>query len=334
MKNMTYALSDIASEAIWNAFVKTHSPMALFQGWEWGNVAKSSGRTVWRLGWHESEKLVAVAQVEKVAARRGTFLHVRHGPILNRPNKSLWNALMSDLATLAKREHAWFIRVSPLLEITPGHIRLYRELGLSPSPIHAMDAELCWVLDLDKSEEELLSGMRKTTRYEIKRAEKLGVVIRKHTDLKDFFALYARTSGRHGFVRHAGIREEVKVFGSQAVVLDALVEKNVTASAVILFWGNQAIYHHGASVPSKIPASYLVQWEAIREAKKRGKMLYNFWGIAPDEKENHPWRGITLFKTGFGGRRMAFMHAHDYPVSALYIIPKTIEAIRKRMKGY
>ncbi|MCX6792250.1 MAG: peptidoglycan bridge formation glycyltransferase FemA/FemB family protein [Candidatus Gottesmanbacteria bacterium] len=241
-------------------------------------------------------------------------------------------AILKDLTALAKREHAWFIRMSPLLEITPENTKLFKDIGLQNAPIHAMDAELCWVLDLDKSEEELLVGMRKTTRYEIRRAQKLGVAI--HTGAKDFFALYTQTSRRQGFVPHSGIREELDVFGSDAVVYNAVYEGKTIASAIILFWGDQAIYHHGASILSKIPASYLIQWEAIREAKKRGQKLYNFWGIAPEDKASHPWRGITLFKTGFGGRTMEFMHAQDYPVSPLYVIPKTIELIRKQLKGY
>jgi lipid II:glycine glycyltransferase (peptidoglycan interpeptide bridge formation enzyme) len=306
--------------------------MALFQSWVWGEVVRAEDHSVWRLGWYDGEALVAVAQVQKVTARRGTFLHVRHGPILSNQKKSLWNIVLSDLEALAKREKAWFIRVSPLLGITREHQQLYKDLGLRNAPIHAMDAELCWVLDLDKSEEEILADMRKTTRYEIRRAEKLGVTV--DTGLKDFFALYTRTSKRHGFVPHSGIQEELEVFGNNAIVYNAAHEGKTIASAIILFWADEAIYHHGASIPSKIPASYLIQWEAIREAKKRGKKLYNFWGIAPEDNANHPWRGITLFKKGFGGREMEFMHAQDYTVSPLYILPKTIEQIRKCFKGY
>ena len=71
-------------------------------------------------------------------------------------------------------------------------------------------------------------------------------------------------------------------------------------------------YHHGASsyAHNKIPASYLPQWTAIRDALKRGDRVYNFWGIAPGtlteegfkiSEPKHPFGGVTLFKTGFGG---------------------------------
>jgi lipid II:glycine glycyltransferase (peptidoglycan interpeptide bridge formation enzyme) len=330
---MAYVMKEINSASDWDGFVKRYSPMALFQSWTWGDVAKKNHQ-VWRFGWFEADELVAVAQVQKVHARRGTFLHVRHGPILKNQNISVWKKVLGDLKELAKGEKAWFFRVSPLLEISDKHTQLYKVLRLRSAPIHAMDAELCWVLELDKSEDEILMGMRKTTRYEIKRAQKMGVTITKDAKLDDFFALYKETSDRHKFVRHTGISEEVEVFGTDVGIFNGMFEGKILASAIILFWGDQAIYHHGASIPSKVPVSYLVQWEAIREAKKRGKKLYNFWGIAPEDNPKHPWRGITLFKTGFGGRQMAFMHAADLPVSPLYVIPKTIEQIRKKIKGY
>ncbi|MCX6794249.1 MAG: peptidoglycan bridge formation glycyltransferase FemA/FemB family protein [Candidatus Gottesmanbacteria bacterium] len=319
---MAYVMREIGSVQVWDSFVKEHSPMALFQSWAWGEVEKKTGNTIWRWGWYDGKRLMGVAQIEKISARLGTFLHVRHGPI--------GKINYEDLKKLAKTERAWFIRVSP--QVPPQEEKQYKKLGFVPAPIHAMDAELCWVLDLNKSEEDLLAGMRKTTRYETRRAQKLGVTV--DTGFKDFLALYARTSERHGFVPHRGIQEELEVFGNNAIVYNAAHEGKTIASAIILFWGDEAIYHHGASIPSKVPASYLVQWEAIREAKNRGKKIYNFWGIAPDDRINHPWRGITLFKTGFGGRQMEFMHAQDYPVSPLYILPKTIELIRKRLKGY
>lgn len=312
---MAYMLQEITSSHAWDSFVMEHSPMALFQSWAWGEVEKKLGTKVWRWGWFTHDTLVGISQIKKVSARRGTFLHVRHGPI----GKINFN----DIVRLARSEKAWFVRISPQVEKAP-------YVGLVPAPIHAMDAELCWVLDLDKSEEELLAGMRKTTRYEIKHAG--GVTVTKSTDIDRFFALYDATSQRHNFVQHKGIREEFETLDCDLFI--ATHHGCDLAAAIIVYFGDQAIYHHGASIQSKVPASYLLQWESIREAKKRGKKLYNFWGIAPEDKPDHPWRGITLFKKGFGGREVEFMHAQDYLVSPLAVIPRTVESLRKRLKGY
>jgi lipid II:glycine glycyltransferase (peptidoglycan interpeptide bridge formation enzyme) len=155
-------------------------------------------------------------------------------------------------------------------------------------------------------------------------------------DLESFFSLYNETSKRHGFVQHKGVQQEFEVFApkDKALVYYATHEGKIIATAVILFVGNQAIYHHGASISTSLPGSYAIQWEAIKEAKKRGMSRYNFWGIAPDDNPDHPWKGLTLFKKGFGGEQKQYLHAQDYAVSPLYIFPKTIETIRRIRKGY
>jgi lipid II:glycine glycyltransferase (peptidoglycan interpeptide bridge formation enzyme) len=323
----------------WENFLLTNSPEALFQSWTWGEVQKKTGQTVHRLGIFDNNTLIGIAQIFVVRARRGTFLHVRHGPIWRDQTNAFWREFISLLKPLALKEHAWFLRVSPLIINTPEAHKFLSELHFIPASIHEVDAERCWVLDLNKTEEELLMGMRKTTRYEIRQAQKLGVRVVKTTEKKDlryFYKLYEETSRRHGFVAHTSISEEFELFAKEnnALLLLGFDGKDLIASTILLFYGNQAIYHHGASLMSKTPVSYLVQWEAIREAKKRGIIVYNFYGIAPDDKPNHPWRGITLFKKGFGGREINYIHAQDYAFSPFYLIPKSIEAVRRKLRGY
>lgn len=329
----------IENKTVWEKFLGMYAARSLFQSWLWGEVQIKLGVKIWRLGFYDGDTLIGIAQVMKVKAKRGTFLHVRHGPILVEQKKEYWKQVLSHMIDLAHRAGAWFIRVGPLIENTQNNHVLLSSLGFRPSAIHAMDAEFCWILDLTQSEEQLLAGMRKTTRYEIKLAQKLGVTVEQSTDPRDlhaFFRLYKETSDRHRFVPHEGIGEEFKVFAAEnkAVLLLGKYQGNSIAGAIVLFYGNQGIYHHGASISSKIPVSYLVQWEAIREAKKRGMNVYNFWGIAPEDKINHPWRGITLFKKGFGGREIEYIHAHDFAVSPFYVIPRTIETIRRLSRGY
>lgn len=316
-----------------------HGQNALFQSWLWGEVQQMLGGTVWRYGIYEGKKLRGVALVVKVTARRGSFLQIRHGPIFDTQNKALWEWFLTEMKVLAKSQNVWFIRLNPLIENSADNQQFFHALGLRPAAIHAMDAEYTWVLPLEKSEEELLVGMRKTTRYEIRRAISAGVTAEKTTDpaeLKHFFNLYDATMKRQDFVPPGGIAEEFGIFAKEdkAVLLLGSYQGKVTAAAIVLFDGKQAIYHYGASIPSDVGVSYLVQWEAIREAKIRGYLLYNFWGIAPQDNPNHPWRGITLFKTGFGGYIQEYIHAHDLPVSPQYVIPRCIETWRRWRKGY
>jgi peptidoglycan pentaglycine glycine transferase (the first glycine) len=336
---MSLSFQSIDDRKIWDAFWNSYGSEAMFQSWIWGEVQQKSDIKVWRLGAYKEKKLVSIFQIVKVEARRGSFLHIRHGPIIPDADLSFAEQIISFLKTMAKNEHCLFVRISPLIENSDEHRNLLRSLGFYPAAIHAMDAEYCWVLDLSPSEEELLKNMRKTTRYEIKRAVNAGATViqtKKKEDLHFFLELYDETSKRQGFVQHHGIMEEFELFSKedQAMLFLGNWKGEVVSAAIVLFCGKQAIYHHGASIRSEIPLSYLIQWEAIKEAKRRGMVVYNFWGIAPEEKENHPWKGITLFKKGFGGGPKSYIHAHDLPVSPLYILPRTIETVRRIRKGY
>lgn len=336
---MAIRAEPITSKTLWERFIQQHARHAYFQSWDWGEAESQSGHAPIRTGLYSGQDLVGVAQSLYIPARRGPFLHVRHGPVLAKDTARLWRAATDALTDIARERRAWFIRISPLIGDTAQHHAMFETLSLKPSPIHAMDAEVCWVLDITAPEEEILSAMRKSTRYEVKRAQKMDVKIEETTDpagLDAFFSLYTQTSKRHGFVPHAGIRREFEVFAAEdnAVILNGYFQDTLVASAVVVYYGDQAIYRHGASILSKAPVSHAIQWRSIQRAKKRGKKRYNFWGIADTDKKSHPWKGITVFKKGFGGEEVRYIHAHDLPLTLLYAIPKTIETVRRIKKGY
>uniref|UniRef100_A0A7C4M2K6 Peptidoglycan bridge formation glycyltransferase FemA/FemB family protein n=1 Tax=candidate division CPR3 bacterium TaxID=2268181 RepID=A0A7C4M2K6_UNCC3 len=331
-------IKEIENKNIWENFINRYCPEALFQSWLWGEVVKRN-QHLWRWGIFDKKELIGIAQVNKVKAKRGTFLHIRHGPIFSSLNVSNYEFFLSFLKNIAKKEKASFLRISPLLLDNEENRNFFKKIGFRNSPIHAMDGEYCWVLDINKSENELLAGMRKTTRYLIKKAEKLGVEIiksKKFKDLDDFFSLYAETARRHKFVQHVSIREEFEELSKEdkIIIFKGCYQKKLLAVALIIFYNNQAIYHHSASIEQKIPVNYLLQWEAIKEAKRLGKNLYNFWGVAPEGKKRHPWLGHSLFKRGFGGRIISYLHAQDYPLSIRYCTTYVIELLRKWRKGY
>lgn len=335
-------VGQISSKKTWEHFVvSANLPFApFFQSWNWGEVQRAIGNMVFRFGLFQRGKLVGICQVVEIRARRGAYFHLRHGPII--PNfKTHFNPFLTYCKAFAVSRNVDFIRTSPLFAEEELTVSFFRKLGFRNAPIYNMDAENTWVLDLQQNEEEILSGMRKTTRYLVKRAQTMPISIvssTKRGDFKKFMQLYEETSRRHGFSPHRNIREEFMIFtkDNQAKVLLARYKRRLLAGALIVFYGNQAVYHHGASSDEHkdIPASYLLQWEAIKEAKRQKKKLYNFWGVVPSEKPNHPWQGLSLFKTGFGGSRLNFIHAQDLPLSLWYWKTYLIESTTKLLKGY
>jgi lipid II:glycine glycyltransferase (peptidoglycan interpeptide bridge formation enzyme) len=226
-----------------------------------------------------------------------------------------------------------------------------------------MHAERVWVLPLTsevlhKTDDELLASMRKTTRYLIRKAQRDGVTIEKRTDEKavdDFWKIYQETAKREKFVPFSkkfivdefeafnksgnavflfgkvngmGVRvsKTSEVLPNESSFLTSEVKNGQNlASALIIFTKSTAFYHQGASIHSKIPVPYLLQWEAIKEAKKRGCSLYNFWGILQKGRTPKNWEGLTLFKTGFGGRQVDFVPTQDFIISKKYYLTQLYE---------
>ena len=78
----------------------------------------------------------------------------------------------------------------------------------------------------------------------------------------------------------------------------------------------------------------MIQWKAINDAKEKGCLYYDFWGIAKDENKKNPWYGLSSFKKGFGGSQVDYLHSLDLRVSWRYWITFGIDLLTKIKKGH
>lgn len=350
-------IKEIKDKIVWEKFLEQCEEKTFLQSWNWGEFLIRQGDKIWRLGIFNDNNLISVALVTKITAKRGTFLFVPHGPVYKKQESSskyqVLNTLLNELKKIAKKENASFIRISPIWQRNEVNNRIFQSLGFREAPIH-MHAEVTWELNIQSSEEEILAGMRKTTRYLIRQAQKNQdiqiVKSRKIEDLEKFNEIYLETAKRHNFVVFPMeyLKNEFSAFinDDQILIFFGKYKNEIVSTALFVFWQNMAFYHHSGSLSkyAKLPVSYLLQWEAIKEAKKRGCTLYNFWGIAPDLKienyklkiENfrkHPWTGLSLFKMGFGGCRKEFVKTRDFIIKSTYWFNYIIEKIRKIKRG-
>ncbi len=335
-------IQEINDKNIWNDFLLALTPNTFLQSWEWKQVQEQDGEDVHTLGFYEQENLVAVALLITVHAKRGVHYLCPHGPIVSDAKRmdNVLQQLVSYCRT--KSDGAVALRIAPLVEHTSENQQLFSNLGFKLSPMH-VHAELTWVLDISISEEELLASMRKTTRHAIAKAKKEHVRVDISSDissLERFWPLYEQTKNRHGFVpfQKDFIASQATILGASNRMFFAIAKYNGedVAAAMLFQFGTTVFYYHGASkkLPSSIPAAQLLQWEAIREAKKRGAVRYNFWGIAPEDEPKHPFAGITIFKKGFGGYAIDYLHAQDLPLSWKYWKLWAVEMFRKKQRGF
>lgn len=339
---MALLVSLINDQPAWENFVLAHEPSSFLQAWNWGVLNQALGQKIFRLGIFENQKLVGVGLVIKVPARRGTFLHCPYGPLLDFENPKYLESFLDFLKKLAREEKAVFIRINPLLLKNEENRSIFQKMGFKNAPIHMINPELSWMLDLTQNEEELLKNMRKTTRYLVRRAEKDGVKIVQSdqpSDLDLFYQIHLETVKRHKFVPYSleFLKKQFEAFkkDDQIKLFLGKYQGEILTAAIIVFYGKEASYHHAASSSQypKIPASYLLQWEAIKEAKRRGCKIYNFWGIVENHPK-HPWAGLSLFKMGFGGFKKEYLHVQDLPLCKHYYLTWLIETIRRIRRHY
>lgn len=335
-------VKEVEEKGTWESFLIEHPEANFLQSWSWGEFHQLFGNKINRVGFYDGEKLLGVMLSVVEDAKRGRYLTVPGGPIIDWENSDLTKAFVEEVKRFAGDNNCVFVRVRPQLELNDFSKNLFSKLGFINAPIH-LHAELTLQLDITQSEDELLAQMRKATRYEIKKATNQGVKVTTSADLsliREFYDMQMETAKRQKFVPFPFkfLADQFKVFSenNQALLFRAEFEGKLLAEALIIFYGTEAVYHYGASTDlgRQYPGAYLIQWEAIKEAKKRGLARYNFWGIAPEENKDHRFYGLSIFKRGFGGKEVHYLNAQDLVINkGRYLINSAIEKIRKKVRN-
>ncbi len=162
------------------------------------------------------------------------------------------------------------------------------------------------------SDEALLAGMHKKTRYNIGLAEKKGVLVTTNgaEALGAWYALYRETAERDKISIHSETYyRDLFALAPDVTLWLAHFEGKLLAGNIVLKQGTEATYLYGASSNEhrNLMAPYALQWAALRDVRDRGATTYDLFGIPPTNAEDHPMHGLYRFKTGFGGDRV---HRH------------------------
>ncbi len=321
-------------------FVQEEHPEANFlQMSAWGKAYEKLHDKVEYLGFYEEQKLVGTCIAIVKPARRGRYLEIPGGPIIDWRNQKQVKAVMQKLHQIAKEHNCVFARMRPNISDTAANRLLFRKLGLQLSPMH-LHAEHTVMLDLSKSLDELMSDMRRQTRYEVRRAQKLGVEVTSSSSteaFEEFHKTQSETAQRQGFIAPSlnSLLAQHEAYGENARIYKASLEGKTLALGLIILQQPEAIYHEAASTPEgrSLPGAYALQWQIIQDAKQAGFPRYNLFGIAPPNSPKHRYAGVTTFKTGFGGEQVDYLPAHDLVINpAKYQITKIIESVRKKKR--
>ncbi len=367
----------------WNELIASLPAPHLLQTWEWAQVKTKYGWEAMPFVWAEGDKAVAAAMILKRRipvrgmAARSSVLYAPKGPLLDWSNQALVERVLDDLQAFAKRQGAIFLKIDPDVRLgtgIPG--RPGESLDNGGQAVMSALKRRGWrfsrdqvqfrntvLLDLSASEEQMLARMKQKTRYNVRLAEKKGVVVRVGNldDLPTLYKMYAETSVRDGFViRDQAYYQTVWQTFMQTPIphpkskienrksslpcaepLIAEVDGQPVAALMLFWFAGRAYYLYGMSRDAhreKMP-TYLLQWEAMRRAKAAGCSVYDLWGAPEVFDESDSMWGVYRFKEGLGGEVLRTLGAWDYtPNPLLYrlyseIIPRVLDLMRLRGKA-
>ncbi len=304
------------------------------QSIEWGEFRKKTGVKVIRTNGIQMT-------IHKIPHVPWTIGYIPKGPL---PTPDM----ISNLKKIGRQEKCIFIQLEPNIEKNQEPNWKLRKAA------HPLFTKYTFILDLTKSEEELLKAMHPKTRYNIKVAVKHGVKITEDNSdeaFETYLKLTEETTKRQRFYAHTQkyhrLMWETLRFTQGKLNTDSLTahlflanyrpttndQQPITLAAWILFVYKDTLYYpYGASssLHRETMASNLMMWEAIKFGKKLGLKKFDMWGaLSENPNKNDPWYGFHKFKEGYGPKHIEFIGSFDLVINPiLYQIYKIADKIR------
>ncbi|EKD68161.1 MAG: femAB family protein [uncultured bacterium] len=220
--------------------------------------------------------------------------------------------MVDELKKLGKEKKAVFIQLEP---------NTIKHFNLLPPSHHPLFTKYTFIIDLTKSEEELLKAMHPKTRYNIRVAQKHNVKIQEDnndTAFETYIKLSKETTNRQGFYAHnetyTRTMWEIMHKAGIATLWTATYEGNVLAAWIIFVHDGVMYYPYGASSREhrEVMAPNLLLWELIKWGRQQKLNTFDLWGaIGPDPNPKDPWYGFHRFKAGFSPQLVEFVGSYD-----------------------
>ena len=296
----------------WDAELAAMPNPHLLQSYRWGELQS-------RFGWEVHRRQIEVDGVSVPVSvlttptlvpggRRG---YVGKGPALAADRI---DAALPPLAAMAQELDLAFITIEPEIEA-----------GWTPpgpwQPATATQPEHTAIVDLRPGAEAILASLKPKTRYNVRVAEKKGVVVEESDDVSAFAELAEMTSARHRIQLarepyYRAVHELLAGDGSCRIYL-ARHQGQALAGIMVLRFAGRATYLFGASAPQgrNLMPAYLLHWHAIQAMRRLGDVEYDLWGMPPNDQPGHQLSGLWQFKSGWSGKFVSFAGAFDLPIN-------------------
>jgi peptidoglycan pentaglycine glycine transferase (the first glycine) len=310
-----------ADKEQWDEYVLENNGHPL-QLWGWGQVKAGHGWTAERVFAYSDDEIVGAAQVliRRLPLPFRSFAYIPRGPIVDDAHR---DEFLESLAVMAKRDYR-----SVTLSIEPNAFEFEKPDGWRRSENKVLQAETV-LLDLRKSESDLLAVMAKKTRQYIRKSAAEGITIRQvrsQEDLEACLHIYRQTSERAGFNLHENqyYLDVFTLMKDHSPVFAAYVDDSPIAFLWLAISADTSYELYGGMNEDgqRLRANYALKWHAIRKVKEWGLTQYDFGGLVVG--------GVSVFKQGWTEEETVFAGTFDKPLSPAYALwSKGLPAAKK-----
>ena len=298
-------------QSTWDDYIVEHDGHPL-QLWGWGDVKAAHNWKVERVFIYDDSTILGAAQllIRRLPWPLNALVYIPRGPVTGESDRTV---ILDALAQYAKHVHrAAVITIEPHWRTLPKS----SDWQLSSNTIlipHTL------ILDLKKSEDELMAPMAKKTRQYIRKSLKEGIEIRrvtKRTQLAACLAIYRQTAQRAGFAIHSDqyYYDIFDKLGDHSPVFAAFEGDQPVAFLWLVISGSVAFELYGGVTDrgQELRANYGLKWQTIITMKEWGIDEYDMNGLLND--------GISTFKQSFADHEDMLAGTYDKPLSPFYVV--------------
>lgn len=321
----------------------------IIQSWEWGDAKEATGKKVFKYGFFDSTNMMDGFQLSlhPLPAPLNSW-NIAYLPKCTLPNEDM----LQSLKIFGEKHNCIYIKLEPNIygpskdPNVQNYLKSTREQLLSTRNVEVIQGKELFtkynfLLDITKTDEQLLADMHEKTRYNIGLAQRKGVQVQERTDedaFKVFLKLYFETTKRQGYYGHDEFYHrkiwETLRKNDMARLLISSYENVPTSAWLLTNFHNTLYYQYGGSTTKfrNVMSSNLIAWSAIQLGKRMGLTTLDLWGaMSSNPNPVDPWYGFHRFKEGYGPTHIEYLGTYDIVINpSMYKIYNQLDKYRTK----
>jgi peptidoglycan pentaglycine glycine transferase (the first glycine) len=324
---MIPAVVPCTDRALWDETVDK------FQGhpqqlWGWGETKAMHGWSVDRVILDADGSTVGCAQllVRRLPFPFRALVYIPRGPMCAVDNTQAVLNSLADYAALRHRGVA--LSIEPDWDRDSAFAGAVAGAGFRESSNTVLIPRTL-ILDLGRTDDELMAEMSKSTRANIRKAMRSDVEFRKvrsDIELEQVLAIYHDTAERAGFGIHEDqyYRDIFRNLADASPIIAAFAGGQMLAFTWLARSGSTAFELYGgvSAEGQKQRVNYGVKWAALQAMREDGCSRYDFNGLLND--------GISDFKKQFAKHEDMLLGTWEKPLSPFYPAYTTAMPLARR----